>query len=101
MNETNITFTVDMETKIKAETIFSMLGLDMETALQIFLKRAVEEKGLPFNMNLNSENKPKPEPAPKSTIFGNKDFNDFNEKAQKIPGEIAKSVSDFLDNITK
>ena len=93
MNETTITFTIDEETKAKAEMLFSMLGLDMETALQIFLKRSVAEKGLPFSMNMGNEKKT--ENTAKSSPFG--------EKGPNIPGpgEIMKSVSDFFDNITK
>lgn len=42
----------------KAAGIFSRLGLDLQSAVQLFLNRSVEARGIPFSMRLpnNSEN---------------------------------------------
>ena len=39
---------VDDTLKAKADSLFSSLGLDMSTAIRIFLVSAVENNGLPF-----------------------------------------------------
>lgn len=46
----------DKETKEKAETIFSELGLSMSTAINVFLKTTVRENGLPFSLRLERPN---------------------------------------------
>lgn len=46
----------DKETKEKAETIFSELGLSMSTAINVFLKTTVRENGLPFSLRLEQPN---------------------------------------------
>lgn len=46
----------DKETKEKAETIFSELGLSMSAAINVFLKTTVRENGLPFSLRLEQPN---------------------------------------------
>jgi addiction module RelB/DinJ family antitoxin len=41
---------VDDETKAKADTLFSSLGLDTSTALRMFLASAFECNGFPFDI---------------------------------------------------
>ncbi len=40
---------VDKDVKEKAEAIFNELGLDMNTAINIFLKKVINENGIPFD----------------------------------------------------
>ena len=42
--------TLDKETKEKAQVLFKELGLNLSTALNIFLKKAVEEEKIPFEI---------------------------------------------------
>lgn len=46
---------VDEKLKVEASDIFEKLGLDLSTAIRIFLTRSVEEKGIPFAMKLDNE----------------------------------------------
>lgn len=46
---------VDEKLKVEASDIFEKLGLDLSTAIRIFLTRSVEEKGIPFTMKLDNE----------------------------------------------
>ena len=39
---------VDDKLKEKADLLFNELGLDTTTAVQLFLKKAVETRGIPF-----------------------------------------------------
>lgn len=43
---------VDEQLKEDATDIYEELGMDLPTAIRIFLKRSVQEKGIPFSMKL-------------------------------------------------
>ena len=53
---TNLNIRTDKATKEQAEEIFSELGLNMTTAINIFLKTAVREHGIPFDLKLDTPN---------------------------------------------
>lgn len=46
---------IDNDLKTKANQIFSDLGLDISSAIRMFLKRSVLENGIPFSMILPAE----------------------------------------------
>lgn len=50
MATTNINVRVDTELKQSAEELFSDLGLNMSTAITMFLKSSVSHNGLPFEV---------------------------------------------------
>ena len=50
-----VQFRVDDDLKEQATEIYDKLGLDLSTALRIFLKRSVAVRGLPFGMTLDDE----------------------------------------------
>ncbi|MBQ3442683.1 MAG: type II toxin-antitoxin system RelB/DinJ family antitoxin [Bacteroidaceae bacterium] len=52
MSTSLIQVRVEDSLKIKATQIYSDLGLDISTAVRMFLKRTVIENGIPFNMVL-------------------------------------------------
>jgi DNA-damage-inducible protein J len=45
---TNINIRTDSETKTRAQQIFSTLGLDMTTAVNLFLRQTVRMNDIPF-----------------------------------------------------
>ena len=45
---------VDDEIKNKASEIFTALGIDLSTAVRIFLLKCIAVGGLPFEMNINN-----------------------------------------------
>jgi len=51
MSTTNISFSLESDLKEKAQKLFRELGLDMATALNIFIKQAVLQQGIPFEVN--------------------------------------------------
>lgn len=58
MANTLIQVRVDDELKKEASDIYERLGIDLSTAVRIFLKRSVQENGIPFSMKLpNTKNK--------------------------------------------
>lgn len=46
---------VDDELKKEATAIFNELGLDMSTAVKLFLKQSVLTRSIPFEVKLDSE----------------------------------------------
>ena len=48
MAMTNIQVRVDPALKAEAEQLFSDIGLDMPTAIRLFLKQSVINNGIPF-----------------------------------------------------
>lgn len=48
---------VDAEIKKAADDLFTELGLDTPTAIRMFLSKAVQLNGLPFDVSKNSETK--------------------------------------------
>lgn len=45
---------VDEQLKEDATNIYEELGMDLPTAIRIFLKRSVQERGIPFSMKLTN-----------------------------------------------
>ena len=56
MESTNLNIRTDKEVKIAAEKIFEELGLNMTTAVNIFLRQTIRENGIPFKLKLNVPN---------------------------------------------
>ena len=50
MATANINVRVDKELKQEAEVLFNELGLNMSSAITIFLKKAVSSNGIPFDL---------------------------------------------------
>ena len=55
-NTTNLNIRVDEELKRKAEAIFAELGLNMSTAMNIFLRYSVRYGGIPFDLRIEKPN---------------------------------------------
>ncbi len=53
---TNLNIRVDEELKRQAEAIFSELGLNMSTAMNIFLRYSVRYGGIPFDLRIEKPN---------------------------------------------
>lgn len=56
MESTNLNIRTDKEVKAAAERIFAELGLNMTTAINIFLRQTIRENGIPFDITLNVPN---------------------------------------------
>ncbi len=57
MESTNLNIRTDKEVKAQAEKIFDALGLNMTTAINIFLRQTIRENGIPFEVKLKVPNK--------------------------------------------
>ena len=56
MATVNTSIKIDEETKKEAQKLFKDLGLSLSAAINIFLKQAIREKGIPFYINSLPEN---------------------------------------------
>lgn len=74
MASTLVQIRVDEDLKNEATQIFEQLGLDLPTAFRIFLKKSVEERGVPFAMKISK---------PVSLEEGKKAFRKLQKEAKK------------------
>ncbi len=56
MAPTNLNIRTDKDIKDQAEAIFNELGLNMTTAINMFLRTAIREHGIPFDLKLDVPN---------------------------------------------
>ena len=66
---------IDDELKLQAVTVYEKLGIDLSSAIRMFLKRSVMVNGIPFSMILD-EKANDPETATKA-------MKNMNESAKK------------------
>lgn len=57
MSVTSMSIRVDDSVKKQAQELFTALGLDLSTAVNVFLRRAIAVNGLPFDVTLKKPNK--------------------------------------------
>jgi len=55
-NTTNLNIRIDEELKRQADAIFSELGLNMSTAINMFLRYSVRYGGIPFELRVEKPN---------------------------------------------
>lgn len=53
VDTTNITIRTNKKLKQQAEKVFNDLGLNMTTAMTIFMKAVVREGGIPFELKMD------------------------------------------------
>ena len=58
-NDVRVTIRVNKDLKDRAESLFDRLGMNMTTAMNVFLRKAVDEEAIPFVIST------------KRTVFGN------------------------------
>ena len=57
MEVTNLNIRIRKDIKETAEEIFGELGMNMTTAINIFLRQSIRENGIPFELRLDQPNK--------------------------------------------
>ena len=53
-DDVRVTIRVDRELKEQADTLFDQLGMNMSVALNVFLRKAVDESAIPFPVSRKS-----------------------------------------------
>ena len=57
MPKTSMSIRLDSEVKEQAQQVFNHLGMDMTTAINIFLRQAIQYQCLPFDVRLDENRK--------------------------------------------
>ena len=57
MSKTSMSIRLDSEVKEQAQQVSNILGMDMTTANNIFLRQAIQYQGLPFDVRLDENRK--------------------------------------------
>lgn len=57
MSKMSMSIRLYSEVKEQAQQVFSNLGMDMTTAINIFLRQAIQYQGLPFDVRLDENRK--------------------------------------------
>lgn len=57
MPTTTMTIRMDKDVKSQAQQIFGDLGMDMTTAINVFLRQAIRHNGFPFDVRISTPNK--------------------------------------------
>ena len=57
MPKTSMSIRLDSEVKEQDQQVFNHLGMDMTTAINIFLRQAIQYQGLPFDVRLDENRK--------------------------------------------
>ena len=55
MNSVNVTIRVDKDIKKQAEVLFNDLGLNLSSAINLFLHQAIQEQAIPFKPTKKQE----------------------------------------------
>ena len=50
MSQTNLTVRIDEDIKREAEILFSRIGLNMSSAINVFFRQAIREQSIPFEL---------------------------------------------------
>ena len=51
MAKTSTNISIDTEIKAKAQELFADFGLDLSTAINMFLRQSIRENAIPFNIS--------------------------------------------------
>lgn len=89
---TNLSIRMDKELKEQAEQLFSELGMNMTTAFNIFVRQAVRQRKIPFEISLNTPNAETIAAMEEANIISRdpnaKRYSSFEELVAEVQNEI-------------
>lgn len=89
MEKTVTSISIDSDIKNQAQELFAEFGLDLSTAVNMFLRQSIRENAIPFVVSRKTFNN--------DTLEAIKEFNEFKEK----PGMYKRysSFSELLEEV--
>ena len=92
MSKVSTNINLDPDLKKSAQELFSDLGMDLTTAVTIFLKQAVLNQGIPFEIKREIPNQ--------TTINALNEFYEMKEHPEKYKrySSFKEAMSEVLDN---
>lgn len=88
MAKVSTTITIDSEIKAKAQVLLADLGLDLSTAINIFLRQTLRQNAIPFSISRDIPNA--------ETIAAIKEFDEY-----KVSPEKFKRYSSFAELLSE
>ena len=85
---TNLNIRTDKDIKEQADKLFAELGLNMTTAINMFLRTAIREKGIPFPIKLDVPN----EETSEAILEGRKIAEDKNAKGYSSVDDLKETL---------
>lgn len=82
--KTSMTIRTDRHVKMQAQHLFSNLGLDMSTAINLFLRQSIQHQGLPFDITLKQPNQITLKAIEESYTKTNKSFDSVDELMEEL-----------------
>ena len=55
MAQTNLTIRIDEDIKREAESLFNQLGLNLSSAINVFIRQAIREQAIPFELRIHDD----------------------------------------------
>lgn len=89
---TNLNIRIDKDIKEQSDKIFNELGLNMTTAINIFLRTTIREHGIPFELKLDVPN----DVTEAAIEEGKKLLNDSNVKKYSSMDELKAALEDEI-----
>ena len=89
MSTTNINISIDSELKDKAQSVFEALGLDMSTAINMLLHKAIYQQEKP--LKVSSEKTSVSEKKDRSSAFG------YLKGKIHVPDDFNEPLDDFRE----
>ena len=90
--DANISIRTDLKLKEEAEKLFAELGMNMTTACNIFLRQAVREQKIPFEIRKNVLNQDTIEALNEANALLNdsnaKLYNNFSELLEEVRADV-------------
>lgn len=91
MAKTSTNISIDADIKVKAQELFADFGLDLSTAINIFLRQSVRENAIPFNISREVPNN--------DTMAAIKEFEEFKKNPDGY--KRYSSFSELLDEVSR
>lgn len=88
---TNLNIRTEKAVKEAAESIFAELGLNMTTAVNMFLRQTIRENGIPFSLKLDRPN----EITMAAIAEGRRIAVDRNEKGYKSLSDLKEALDEI------
>ena len=52
---TNLSINMDRDLKLEADALFNAMGMTLSTAINVFVRQAVQEQAMPFQIHLDDK----------------------------------------------
>ena len=95
---TQVSVRVDEDIKVQAEELFNDIGLTMTTAFNLFLRAAIREQRIPFELSRNTTNQVV---ATACELQAIKEFEDNYEENAKFVNidDLKKRINAMLEDV--